>query len=132
MAPARMLRRATSTTMFQSFKLFVGITQILILWLVAAGRCRHVSSMGCTSSSSLARGAAFGCPRGGRQSLLKERDGRVLRQVLLLIFVHFLSSSGRISPVIHKFLFEVEELALEAWVGVDDTSFRFDISHGLE
>ena len=78
MAPARMLRRATSTTMFQSFELFVGITQVLILWLVAAGRCRHFSSMGCTSPS-LARGAAFRCPRGGRQSLLKKRDGRVLR-----------------------------------------------------
>ena len=78
MAPARMLCCATSATMFQSFKFFVGITQVLILWLVAAGRCRHVSSMGCTSSS-LARGAAFGCPRGGRQTLLEERDGRVLR-----------------------------------------------------
>ena len=76
-APARMLLRAMSGTMFQSFKLFVGVSQVLILWLVAAGCCRLVSSMGCCAC--LACRAAFWRPRGHRQTLLEERDGWVLR-----------------------------------------------------
>ena len=123
MATTAKITRAPSTTL-QRFELFIGVPQILILGLVW---CWCVT-VGAFAISSLAGGFSRWCCK----TLLKESDWRVLGQVLLLILVKCLCCARRASPIILHFLLVVEELALEAWVRVDDTAFRLDVAHGLE
>ena len=61
-APTRILCGASPlTSMFQSFELLVGISKVLILWLVARLCGSHFSTIGCCTRATFARRLAFIC-----------------------------------------------------------------------
>ena len=112
LTPAGKLGSAASTVL-QSFEFFVRVSQVLVLRLILRD---------CIGSIAIdARLARAFCR--SLKALLQERYWRIMCQVLLLAFVHSLGSCQSIPTIVHHLFLEVQELALEAWVGVDHASF---------
>ena len=123
-ASMSLLPAVSSSVLFQSFELFISVSQVLVF--------RFITALFGLKSLSIQFSDLLEAIRTLTQVLLKESYWRVIGQINLMVLRHGFSYSSGILPVVDHLLLKVQQLSLEARVGINHATPRFDEAHCLE